>query len=314
MESRKIIRFGKSSYVVSLPQDWLKNNSLDKGDLIYFNQQENDLILVPKIVNKKKELKSIELNISKLEIRDIERRIISAYIQNYNVIRIYGKDFHLKSKEIKNCIQNIMALEIMEETSEKIIAKDFLKMNEISPYDLIKRMDVITRSMFLDTIKVNEENLLESIYDRDYDVNRLSFLLCRSIQYLLSNLSEASNKGYNPKILLKYNNVGKFIERTADSIKRSSKLKTRINFKKDQEIKINIYLKELYSYYENALKSFYKNDVDKALIYANLKNIYIKESKILYEENWETKNYALLIEKLKDLIDSIHNILRELYN
>ena len=45
MEYRKLISFGKSSYVVSLPKSWVVQNKLKKGDLLYFDEKEKDLIL-----------------------------------------------------------------------------------------------------------------------------------------------------------------------------------------------------------------------------------------------------------------------------
>lgn len=314
MESRKIIKFGKTSHVVSLPKEWLKNNSLQKGDIIYFDEVKNNLVLRPKSFSKKKILKSIEIDTSKLEIRDIERRIISSYIQNYNVIRLFGKDIHLKSKDIKDSIQNLMALEIMEETSEIIVAKDFLKMEELSPLDLIKRMDIITRAMLLDCIKKSDIDLINSLYERDKDVNRLTFLLFRIIQNLLENQTEASQKGFNPKTLLKYNNLVRSIERIADSCKRISKLKRKIKFEKKQEEEINKFINLLYSYYIDVMKSFYKKDSKKALFLANHKRELILQTKQLNEDYWKIKNMCLLIEKFKDLIDSCHNITRDLYN
>ena len=314
MNSRKIIRFGKASFVVSLPKDWLKNNSLQAGDLIYFNQNNENLVLIPKAINKKKELKSIEIDVSKLNIRDIERKIISYYIQNYNIIRIFGKNLNEKSKDIKDCIQNLMALEIMEETSEKIVAKDFLKMEELSPLDLIKRMDIITRAMLLDTNKIPEENLLESIYERDRDVNRLTFLVFRILEYLLKNQSESSQKGINSKMILKYYNISRSIERIGDSAKRIAKLKTKIKFEKRSKEKLEKYFKKLYLNYEDIMKAFYKNDIEKAHRCAHKKRDLVLESKQLYEDYWKIKNFPIIIEKMKDLIDSCHNITRDLYN
>ncbi|MDO8656313.1 MAG: AbrB/MazE/SpoVT family DNA-binding domain-containing protein, partial [Nanoarchaeota archaeon] len=45
MEYRKLISFGKSSFVVSLPKSWVIQNKLKKGDLIYMEENEGTLIL-----------------------------------------------------------------------------------------------------------------------------------------------------------------------------------------------------------------------------------------------------------------------------
>ena len=48
MEYRKLISFGKSSFVVSLPKSWIKQNKLKKGDLIHFEDEGNNLVIKKK--------------------------------------------------------------------------------------------------------------------------------------------------------------------------------------------------------------------------------------------------------------------------
>ena len=43
MEFRKLIRFGKNSYVISIPKPWVEKNKLKKGDTIYINENLDGL-------------------------------------------------------------------------------------------------------------------------------------------------------------------------------------------------------------------------------------------------------------------------------
>ena len=45
MDYRRLISFGKSSFVVSLPKGWVVQNKLKKGDLIYFEESGPNLVL-----------------------------------------------------------------------------------------------------------------------------------------------------------------------------------------------------------------------------------------------------------------------------
>ena len=54
MEYRKLISFGKNSFVVSLPKSWIKQNKLIKGDLIHISDNGSDLILSKKESDEKK--------------------------------------------------------------------------------------------------------------------------------------------------------------------------------------------------------------------------------------------------------------------
>ena len=48
MEYRKLISFGKNSYVVSLPKNWVRQNKLKKGDLVYIEENVSNLVLQPR--------------------------------------------------------------------------------------------------------------------------------------------------------------------------------------------------------------------------------------------------------------------------
>ncbi len=45
MEYRKLISFGKSSFVVSLPKSWVTQNKMKKGDLVYFEDSGVNLLI-----------------------------------------------------------------------------------------------------------------------------------------------------------------------------------------------------------------------------------------------------------------------------
>ena len=41
---RKLISFGKGSYILSMPKDWIAKNNLKKGDLISINDDGFELV------------------------------------------------------------------------------------------------------------------------------------------------------------------------------------------------------------------------------------------------------------------------------
>ena len=47
MEYRKLIRFGKSSLVISLPKGWTEKNKLGKGSLVYLDVNSEGLVVSP---------------------------------------------------------------------------------------------------------------------------------------------------------------------------------------------------------------------------------------------------------------------------
>jgi len=51
MEYRKLIKFGNSSFVISLPKSWIVRHHLKKGAIIYVDENKvGDLVCSPKEV------------------------------------------------------------------------------------------------------------------------------------------------------------------------------------------------------------------------------------------------------------------------
>ena len=62
MNVRKLIRFGKNSYVISLPKQWVDKTKLKKGDLISIDETKEGLVLKTNSAEVKEEPKSIVIN------------------------------------------------------------------------------------------------------------------------------------------------------------------------------------------------------------------------------------------------------------
>ena len=72
MEYRKLIKFGESSFVVSIPKTWMTKNNLKKGDLVYFSENgNNELIIAPQLKEEDKEEKKIIINADNKDIKKI---------------------------------------------------------------------------------------------------------------------------------------------------------------------------------------------------------------------------------------------------
>ena len=85
MEPRKIIQFGNSSYVVTLPQEWIKKNKLEKGQYVNLSENNNYIILATQPLE---EEKKAEINLDDKPLKVFNRELISYYLKNYKYIKI----------------------------------------------------------------------------------------------------------------------------------------------------------------------------------------------------------------------------------
>ena len=309
MEYRKLIRFGKNSFVVSLPKPWVNQNKLVKGDLIYIEESGPTLILSKKDLDKPERESEKIINIDGKDLNLIEREVNSAYIRNFRKIVLKGKEIKGRIKEFQRIIQGLIALEIMEQTTDSIVAKDFLNMDKVSMDELIRKMDVVSRTMLRETITILKEDTYQNINERDEDVNRLYFLLYRSVQYNLENLTKAmKNFKLGAVDLLSLQYVGHYVEGIADEAKRISRFARLLKLPAKEQEAYENFMQRVFDFYSDSMKSVYAKNEEAALKLSLLRRGFNSELSEMEERNKGVEHYGRVVERLRRLVSHIHHL------
>ena len=310
METRKIISFGNSSYVISLPKGWVRENKLNKGDLLHLEEKNDEItIYVGDGSHKKIEPKTVVIDINNKSIEMIRTEGISAYLNNYDIIEVKGKLKKDLAVQIKSILRNLTGMEIITQDAEKIIAKDLLNITEISIETLIRRMDNIVRSMLIDSIKSIHNNMYEEIYERDQDVNRLVFLAYRVIRAGMIDSRIAKSLG-KANIELLYNQILiEKLEKVADKAKRVARFLGPANLKESEKKELEDIYCSIKECFFNVMKAYYKKDLDLAF---RIETAGAEKIARLNEFLKERQNAPahVVIEQMKSMTISVKNIAR----
>ena len=310
LEPRKIIRFGNSSFVISLPKGWLQKNSLDKGDSVYLDDLgDGSLVLNTGTIKKKKPVGYSISFPSNIKFNErIRREIYHAYLNDFKIIKITGPGVEKNTSDIRQFLHNFAGLEIFKQTSNSIVAHDLLDVEELSLRKMVRRIDVICRSMIEDTIVgIDKKDDYIQIYRRDKDVNRLVFLCFKIIKKASNDVSFSKRMNVTLSDLMDYKIIIDNLEIIADQFKRISKLffKSKIN-KTDRKL-----LKELYSdvegEYLNVMKAYYNKNRNLAhkVLNSSIKILSRCDSLLLEVSSPKT---IIVLEKLKRTQVSIRKI------
>jgi len=127
------------------------------------------------------EQKAVTIELEKKDIGTVRRETIAAYLNNATIVTFTG-DITALLPEIKKILDNFLALEIIEQTPRRLVAKDFLNLKEFSPPVVVRRMDMLVRSM-LDDVTQKQAAALELT---DYGVDKLYFLISRLFRATLA--------------------------------------------------------------------------------------------------------------------------------
>ncbi|HII17381.1 TPA: phosphate uptake regulator PhoU [Candidatus Woesearchaeota archaeon] len=261
METRKLIRFGTSSFVVSLPKQWLEEHKVKQGDALFFAREDGRLIITSGKQDGKREEETILIHADGRSIEELRTRIVAAYLNNADIIEIRAQDRLHLAREIKELLRNLSGMEILEQTSRKIAAKNIIDEKEVAIDVLMRRMDNITRSMIEDGIEsIQDKSLYEHIKHRDLDVNRLYYLTARMIRHMLKNPDVMHEAKATPWGLYSHFLVLRMIEKIADNQKRIARSLTVIHIPKASAEVLESLYKRLSEEYLEVMKAYHNHD------------------------------------------------------
>lgn len=226
MEIRRVQMTGGSSYVVTLPKDWIKSLKVKKNDPLGLLMQSDGTLLVTTKMTQDKthRIKEFEVNDTTNQTY-LLRRLIGAYISGYTSIKIKSSKRMPPAMRviIRKFTQTTIGQEIVEETDTTITLKDLLNPTEM-PFDkTIKRMHIIVKSMHEDAMCALEENdrkLAEDVISRDNDVDRLHWLVARQHNIILRNVSLAEKMDITIEMSSICFLISRIIERIGDHVVR----------------------------------------------------------------------------------------------
>jgi len=299
--------FGNSSYVVSVPKGWVDKNRLKKGDVLVVDERPTELIIGSKDSSERKTVKEAVVVAAGKGFQELETEITALYINDSDIITV--TDIGSSAKEVKQILHSLVGMEIIDETTTKIVAKDMLDIKEVSMGNIVRRVDIIVRSMLQDSATFSGSEA-ESVYERDNEVNRLTLLGFRTARAAADNprlLRLFETTYWN---LMVSKQILTHLERLGDQLKRLlrfAKEKGSAEMAKYKDFK-PLYA-EIMKHYEAVMKIYYNKDKTQAFkAETQSKNLFKECDKLLEKRN--SVSAARIIEYFKYMITSINGVLR----
>ena len=244
-----------------MPKSWINKNNLKKGDLISVSDDGFELVLSASQKEEKFDAREINIDAKNKNLEFLKAEIVSSYLNGYDAINISFDNNSKEAPKIKDIIRNLSGLEIMEQTSTRIVAKNLINVNEISINNIIRRMDIITRAMMEDTILCYKGHCnYESIHNRDFDINRLYFLGYKVIKNAMKNPRIAKSLGTEPWQLHSSIITILRLEKIADRQKRIARYVCTSNLYRETLTELDKIHTDISESYNEVMKSYYNND------------------------------------------------------
>ncbi|ARM76275.1 phosphate uptake regulator PhoU [Acidianus manzaensis] len=228
--SRRIQLTGGSTYIISLPKNWVKQLSLKPGDEVEILQDNNlKLIITPRgkelETKQNKAIITCENAIPSFAIREF----IAYYMAGYTTVSFICNKMKAEDRTIiKDSIRKrLLGAEVVEEDANNITVQFLVNEKDLPISKAISRAASISQNMVkdsIDALKTKDTEVAEEIIERDDEVDRFYFYVARQLTLSVSSFEILEEEGYNITQLVDIHAVIKSIERISDHASRIASL------------------------------------------------------------------------------------------
>ena len=226
-EQRKLQMTGGSTYILSLPKEWVTRNQLQKGSLLVLAEEDDgSLSLFPSKLEKQEKKSEALIRVSTNDNPDaVMRKAISAYLVGYSILHIRSQDQQPLAVGLRNYLKNfarsyLVGTEIVTDSPTDLTLQILLNYPELSVESALRRMAIIAGSMHREAVaslKNLDYSAAKAVVETDREVNRFSLYILRLLKMAVTNIRLVKEIGLsNPRECLGYRIIAKSVERTAD--------------------------------------------------------------------------------------------------
>ena len=317
-EQRKLQKTGGSTYILSLPKEWVTRNQLQKGSLIILTEEDDgSLSLFPSKFEKHKKKIDALIRVSPNDNSDAAmRKAISTYLAGYSMLHIRAQGQQSLTIGLRNYLKNfarssLVGTEIVTDSPTDLTLQILLNYPELSVESALRRMAIIAGSMHREAVACLEKldySAAEAVVETDREVNRFSLYILRLLKMAVTNIRLVKEIGLsNPRECLGYRLIAKSVERTADHATKIAENMLSLKNPVDLDLLQNVNgLSSLaISMFESSVEALFKHDYNQA------EGVIEKISQIhKLEKNAVISSQALGIEEIPNIRLIIESIRR----
>ena len=309
-QTRRLQLVGGSTYVVSLPKNWIDDTQLKTGSYVSLTRNPNGSITLFQEERRRK-VHAVAV-IGKTDSKEsIRRKIIAIYLSGYNVIEIKTRGVEIPSSHrgiIRDLVRTtLMGTEIIEASSERMVLQVLTQLAQLPFSVALKRMYITATNMHRDAIYALKEfdtDYGDEVVKMDDEVDRFGLYMMRNLNLALENVQVLLDSGLGKSSeCLEYRTIVKCVERIADHAALIAKKIKYLGSPVDRQILrgIETISNESLAVFENSMTALLKRDYSLAENTASDASRVIEKEKKQMDALKQNGNIAILKLILEDI-------------
>ena len=248
--------------LVSLPKEWIDANKLGKSAQVEIETTQNNLSIR---TQQKRPSKEIEISYPLPKGESIVPNITGAYLLGYDIIKIIAKSpISVTDREsVRASMRRLVGMEIVDEDATNISVQFLLDETSVNPQKILKRMSSIALGMFSDVVlslKSGDQTNLETVANRDAEINRQYFLLVRLIRSTIMDSRLAMIFNLENIDILDYRIAANTLEIAGDTVVELSQSLMKSILSKVEQKRIHDFAKDMEEIQTKSIESFISNN------------------------------------------------------
>ena len=266
---RSVYKLGDSTLVMSLPKSWAESVQLKKGDKILVRmKKDGTLSLFPNNMDRKG-LREVEIPVNISSEEDLERKIISNYIDGYSLIKLKAQEGIFKLQHhnvIRGIISKLIGLNIIELTPEEVIIQSLLDPSELPIRKGLERTYSLATSMCKGALKAlmtSDDLMAKNILRMRTDLDGFYYLVLRQLRSSLLRSDVLRRLNVEAIDCLDYLTASQIIIRVAkfaEQILKNIVALRNFQLPNDILIQITLFGEKAIDIYEKSFNAFINND------------------------------------------------------
>lgn len=312
-QSRRLQISGGSTYIISLPKNWVRDLGISVGDHVTMVKNPNRSLTLFSGDGQAEAKSRAIIRVGKKDTSEsITRKIIATYLDGYKTIQIRSKGVRIQAehaKAIRGLVRTSMiGTEVVESSSETITIQVLTRLPELSFETALKRMYLMAANMHteaMEALSCADVPHSEEIVKMDDEVDRFSLYMRRNLAMSVANARVLQDVGLKrASDCLGYRTVIGRIERIADHAALIAKRIKFVDGKIDPGImkKISAASGQALRVFENAIAALESRNYEMAeRVAGQVRDAVESEKSIMSDVRDSAKNAGVIRFILEDI-------------